>query len=96
MFSWHPGFNDAGTYADIRFFVSDGEAQSSGSVTILIRPALPPLVLMKPADMTLRENDSVRFTLQTQGEEDNELFFFSDLLPFGATLHPEPRAPALN
>ena len=44
--------------------------------------------LVKPADRTVQEGDRIRFFLDADGDERAVLAFDSDLLPWGATLHP--------
>ncbi|MFH1842062.1 MAG: Ig-like domain-containing protein, partial [bacterium] len=89
LFSWVPGYDDAGTYPDVRFFAADMFSQVSSSVALLIGEGREPLSLVKPADRAVQEGDRVRFYLQADGDPSLQLAFSSDFLPWGATLHPE-------
>src|SRR5262249_28353557 len=59
--TWIPDYKSAGTY-NATFFVSDGAAQVSATVTLLISPAKAPPVLAAVPDRTLREGETLRFT----------------------------------
>ncbi|NIM47875.1 MAG: APHP domain-containing protein, partial [Gemmatimonadales bacterium] len=89
QFNWVPGYDDAGTYPDVRFFAADMFSQVSSSVTLLISEGRQPLSLVKPADRMVQEGDRVRFYLQADGDPSLPLAFSSEALPWGATLHPE-------
>jgi YD repeat-containing protein len=86
--TWTPGFDAAGTYQDVRLFVSDGIHEVSRSFTLIIAPGNQAPALIRPADRTVREGDIVRFILQASDFEHDNLSFSSTLLPAGATLHP--------
>ncbi|KPJ75957.1 MAG: hypothetical protein AMJ54_13385, partial [Deltaproteobacteria bacterium SG8_13] len=89
QFRWVPGYDDAGTYPDVRFFAADLFSQVSHSVTLLISEGRQPLSLVQPADRMVQEGDRVRFYLQADGDPTLPLAFSSQALPWGATLHPE-------
>ncbi|MCU0915393.1 MAG: tandem-95 repeat protein [Planctomycetes bacterium] len=87
-FTWTPGYNAAGTYNDIRFVVSDGIVQTTTTLNLVVTEGRPPLVLLDPADATLREGDRLRFYLHATSADPANLAFSSPLLPYRATLHP--------
>ena len=90
LFSWLPGYDDAGTYPDVRFFAADAVSQVSSSVTLLVGEGRQPLTLVKPADRSVQEGDRIRFYLLRPRETPpRSSTFSSELLPWGATLHPE-------
>ncbi len=86
--SWTPSHQAAGTYANVRFIVSDGVHQVSQAVTLLIAPSNQAPALARPADRAVREGDAVRIQLSVTDPEGAALTFSSDLLPGGATLDP--------
>ncbi len=87
-FSWIPGYAAAGTYQDIRFFVSDGVSVSTASVDLIVAEGYREPSIVKPADRTVREGDRIRFFLDAEGDESRVLEYSSSFLPWGATLHP--------
>ena len=86
---WTPGYEHAGTYENVRFYVSDGFSQTNVSATILITPASPPPTLHPLSDMTVREGDPVTFRVRADDFDGLPLTYLSTLLPGGATLHRE-------
>ncbi|MBL8533517.1 MAG: putative Ig domain-containing protein, partial [Betaproteobacteria bacterium] len=86
-FSWMPGYESAGTFEDVRFFASDGVSVTNVAVDILIAEGYRTPELIKPADRTVREGDTVRFFLQGSGDETRELVYSSPVLPWGAKLN---------
>jgi len=87
-FTWTPDYHAAGTYPDVTFFASDGVSIASATVTIRVSEGYRLPVLIKPADRSVQEGDTIRFTLQASGDESAVLTYSADYLPFGATLHP--------
>ncbi|RYD83809.1 MAG: APHP domain-containing protein, partial [Verrucomicrobiaceae bacterium] len=85
---WTPGAQDAGTYPNIRFLVTDGVHSVERTTTLLIAAVNDAPTLTPPADRTLREGDTLRFRLAVSDAEGNTLTFFSGNLPAGATLDP--------
>src|SRR5207248_182997 len=55
----------------------------------LIAPTDAPPTLVRPADRTLREGDTLRVQLQAAVPGGGSVRYRSDLLPGGATLEPE-------
>ena len=58
-FSWVPAFNQAGTYSNITFHVSDGKDTASESITITVANINRVPVLDPIADITVNEGDTV-------------------------------------
>jgi YD repeat-containing protein/VCBS repeat-containing protein len=85
---WTPAPGQAGTYPDVRFLVSDGLHEVSATTTLLIAATNRPPTLVRPADLTVREGDTVRLPLRAGDPDGDALTFSSDLLPGGATLNP--------
>lgn len=88
VLQWTPAFDAAGTYPDVRLFVSDGLHDVSRSFTLIIAPGNQAPTLTRPADRTVREGDLVRIQLAAHDFEGDPLSFSSLKLPSGATLHP--------
>ncbi|MDH5199087.1 MAG: putative Ig domain-containing protein, partial [Gemmatimonadota bacterium] len=89
LFRWQPGYDAAGTYPDVRFLAADAASQVDTSMTLRIAEGRAPLTLLEPADQTVQEGERIRFYLQAEGEAGAPLAFSSELLPWGATLHPD-------
>ncbi len=89
---WTPDDHAAGTYADVRFVVSDGLHQVSQATTLLIAPAALAPTLRRPSDRTVREGDPVRIDLQAADPDGKPLTFSSTQLPPGASLDPNTGA----
>src|SRR6185436_4224861 len=85
---WTPGPRAAGTYPGVRFTVSDGVNEVRRTTTLLIAPANQAPDLLRPADRTVREGETVRLRLAASDPEGDELIFSSGLLPGGAFLDP--------
>jgi YD repeat-containing protein len=86
--TWTPGANQAGTYLDVRFVVSDGVSQVTESTTLLIAAANQPPTLARPVDRTVLEGESVHIRLQASDPEGDPLTFSCDFLPGWSTLDP--------
>src|SRR5262249_14678546 len=85
VLTWTPDFSSAGTYP-VRFSVSDGFQTAFRSTTFLIAPADAPPTLVKPADRTIREGDTLRLQLRSTVPGGGTAHFSSTMLPGGATL----------
>ncbi|HYU32388.1 MAG TPA: putative Ig domain-containing protein [Thermoanaerobaculia bacterium] len=85
---WTPGEQAAGTYPGVRFTVSDRVNEVTRTTTLLIAPTNQAPTLLRPADRTVREGETVRLRLVAADPEGDPLTFASDLLPGGAFLDP--------
>lgn len=85
--SWTPGFEAAGTY-NVTFVVSDGIETVRQASTILIAPTNQAPTLIRPADITVREGETIRLNLPATDPEGKPLTYSSNLLPGGARLDP--------
>ncbi len=70
----------------MQFTVSDGLHEVSQFVTFLIAPGNKPPTLLRPADRTVREGETLRIQLVADDLEAAPLRFSSNLLPGGASL----------
>jgi hypothetical protein len=87
-FSWVPGYDQAGTYKNAVFSISDGISTVTQSVTFVISQAAKPVRLDPAPARTLREGDRLVFDLHGQGDAGKTLTYSADDLPYGATLDP--------
>ena len=86
--NWTPGFDQAGEYKDVRFFVTDGINTSSQAVTFIVHPVNAPPVIGGVPDRTVRQGDPLRIKLSATDVDNGQLTFGSNFLPGGATLNP--------
>ena len=86
--NWVPAGGQAGTYPDVEFFVSDGVSTVSVATTLLIAPVDQPPTLVRPADRTVLEGESIHIALQAADPDGDPLSFSSAMLPGGAYLDP--------
>ena len=89
IFSWLPSENAAGIYDDVSFNVSDGSATVSQTLTFKIAPTNQAPNLIPVGNQTVLEGDSIRFELEGNDAENNNLTYSSNLLPGGSKLNPE-------
>lgn len=84
-FSWTPDFDDGGQVT-ISFAVSDGQLDSSASVTITVENVnrAPSVSAVDP--QTVLEEEALTFTIPASDPDDDGLTVTSDNLPEGATL----------
>ena len=87
-FTWAPGYEAAGTYENVRFFVSDGISQDSHALMILVSPTDRPPTLARPVNRTLREGDRLRLFLEGLDTDGDNVVYSSSNLPEGAVLDP--------
>ena len=88
VISWMAGPQSAGTYKDVVLSVTDGPHTVSKSFTILVSPVNDAPALAKPADRTIREGEPIRIQLLATDPENDDLRYFSNFLPGGATIDP--------
>ncbi len=85
---WTPRYDAAGTYDDVRIFVSDGKTIVSQSLTLSIAPRNQAPQLAQPAAQSIREGDTLRVQLVAQDADGETLTYASTNLPGGAFLDP--------
>jgi YD repeat-containing protein len=86
--TWVPADGQAGTYPEVQFFVSDGVKQVSTATTLLIAPDAHSPTLVRPADRTVLEGESIHIPLQGTDPDGSPLTYSSAMLPGGAYLDP--------
>jgi hypothetical protein len=85
VFSWTPGYDQAGTFAAVVFTVSDGNASDAESVTITVNDVNAPPVLATIGDRSVNEADTLSFTVSATDHDGNALTFGASNLPAGAS-----------
>ncbi|WP_460200674.1 putative Ig domain-containing protein, partial [Scytonema sp. NUACC21] len=88
ILTWTPNYEQAGTYENVQFVVSDGKERVTQTVNILVAPTNQTPTLVRPANKIVREGDYVRIQLKASDADGTALTYFSNLLPGGATLDP--------
>ena len=86
--TWTPGFEDAGTYPDVRFLATDGRVQTIAATTIVVQDRDAPVSLLPIPDRTVREGDRISFLVRAESGPGQAIEYTSPLLPPGATLDP--------
>ncbi|MCA9137966.1 MAG: hypothetical protein KDB00_14440, partial [Planctomycetales bacterium] len=84
---WDPNFEAAGTYRDVRFYVSDGVNTISHSLDLFVPATDRPPTLVLPREVILREG--VLYVTQVGAIDDDgdSIKFTSSSLPQGAKLN---------
>ncbi len=85
-FTWTPGYDQAGTHADVVLRVSDGVDTDSETITITVDEANAPPVLAAIGDRSVDEGATLSFTLSATDQDGDGLTFSASGLPAGATL----------
>src|SRR5262249_54217740 len=87
--TWTPGFPGAGTYANVRFTVSDGLHRVSATTTLVIAPSPPAPTLVRPPDRPGGGGARLRFKVVGAAPAGTPLPSTADTLPAGAFLDPK-------
>ena len=90
-FSWTPGFEQAETYPDVQFEVSDGELTDQENITITVNNTNRPPVLDPVGDRTAGENSLLEFTVNATDPDGDILAYSASNLPDGAVFNPDTR-----
>ena len=86
LFTWTPGYTQAGTYPSVVFSVTDGTLTSTEAVQFSIAYAPQPVTLAPVGEHTLSEGDKIVLTPAATAAAGATLAYSADTLPFGATL----------
>jgi hypothetical protein len=87
-FNWTPGYDQAGEYRDVRFYVTDGINTVSQVVSFTVYPANAKPVILGVPERTVRQGDPLRIRLSASDFDNDKLSFGSYFLPGGAWLDP--------
>ncbi|UCG48224.1 MAG: tandem-95 repeat protein [Phycisphaerales bacterium] len=85
QFAWTPGYDQAGGY-QVTFTVSDGQAQDSETVSIIVENVNRPPVLETIGAKSVDENKLLTFTVSASDPDPDTIQYSATGLPSGATL----------
>ncbi|MBI5603818.1 MAG: beta-propeller fold lactonase family protein, partial [Deltaproteobacteria bacterium] len=88
IFSWTPGYSQAGTYPGVRFEVSDGSLTDFEDITITVNNVNRPPVLNTIGTQSVNEGSTLTFTVGGSDPDGDNLTFEASNLPQGATFDP--------
>jgi hypothetical protein len=83
-FSWTPAYNQAGTYTNVLFSVSDSELTDSESINITVNNINRPPVLANIGNKTVTEDQPLQFTISATDPDGDSLTYSTSNLPTGA------------
>ena len=84
-FSWTPAYDEAGTYSDIIFTVSDSALLDSETITITVNNTSAPPVLASIGDKAVNEGALLEFTISATDSDEDVLTYSASNLPTGAS-----------
>jgi hypothetical protein len=90
-FSWTPGYDQAGTYPDIHFEVSDGALTDSENITITVINLNRPPVLNGIGNKSVIEQKPLEFTVSAADSDNDTLIYSASNLPPGAIFNAQTR-----
>ena len=90
-FSWVPTYDQAGTYLNILFQVSDGSLTDSEEMTITVSNVNAPPVLGSIGDKTVDEGALLEFTITATDSDEDALSYQASNLPTGASFNTQTR-----
>ena len=90
-FSWTPSFDQAGTYQNVHFEVSDGSLTDMENITITVNNTNRPPVLDHIGDRNANENSLLEFTINASDPDTDVLAYSASNLPDGAIFDPGTR-----
>jgi hypothetical protein len=90
-FSWTPAYNQAGTYTDVLFSVTDSELTDSEDMTITVTNVNRPPVLGAIGNRSVNEGQALTFTISATDPDGGNLTYSASNLPPGAIFTPATR-----
>jgi len=84
-FSWTPTYNQAGTYPNVHFAVTDGSLSDSEDITITVNNVSGPPVLDPIGNKSVNENTLLTFTVNATDPDGDALTYSASNLPQGAS-----------
>ncbi len=91
VFSWTPLYTQAGTYNGVRFSVSDGTLTDYEDITITIRNSNRSPVFDAITDKSVKENETLAFTVSATDPDGENLSYSVVHAPSGATFNASTR-----
>jgi len=88
IFSWQPSYTQAGTYSNIVFSVSDGQLNSSVSISITVVNVNRSPVLNPIGDKSVTAGSALTFTISASDPDGDKLTYTASGLPSGASFDP--------
>jgi hypothetical protein len=92
IFSWTPGFNDAGTYANIQFVATDNGSpvmSDSEMIAITVNNVNRAPVLVPIGNKTIDEGQTLSFAVSALDPDNDALTYSATNLPAGSTFDPQ-------
>jgi len=83
-FSWTPTYEQAGTYPNVHFEVSDGIATDSEDITITVNNVNRPPILNAIGNTSVNEGQNLSFTVSGSDPDGDNLTYSASNLPQGA------------
>jgi len=90
-FSWTPTYQQAGTYPNVHFAVTDGSLSDSEDITITVNNVTGPPVLDPIGDKSVNENTLLTFTVNAIDPDGDALTYSASNLPQGASFNTATR-----
>ena len=90
-FSWTPGYDDAGAYTGVVFYVTDGEETQTETITVSVDNVNRAPVLAAIGDRSVDEGSTLNFTLSATDADGDTLTYAASNLPPGAAFDPGKR-----
>jgi hypothetical protein len=90
-FTWTPGYEQADTYPNVQFSVSDGTWTDSESITITVDDVNRAPVLAAIGRRSVNEGTKLQFQLAATDPDGDELTYSATNLPTGASFDPATR-----
>jgi hypothetical protein len=91
VFTWTPGYTQAGTYSGVRFTVSDGSLTDYEDITITVTNTNRAPDLAAIGNKTVAENSALTFTISATDGDGDALTYSATNLPSGATFNTSTR-----
>ena len=92
VFTWTPGYDQAGSYPGVHFEVSDGSLTDSEDITITVNNVNRAPVLEAIGYQSVYEGGTLTFTVTASDPDGDALSYSASNLPSGATFDPATRA----
>jgi hypothetical protein len=92
VFSWTPAYNQAGTYANVQFIVSDSQLTDSENITIIVNNVNQALVLSATGNKSVTEEQLLSFAISATEPDGDSLIYSANNTPARASFNGTTRA----